>query len=239
MNRGICALILLGLTAQGALAARQHDTVLNSKPTGLALWDEQSMKELLPAPPQKGSLTDRRDYAEILGWQRLRTHAECAAAQREVEVSLAIFFGGDGGPLATAEVEKLNSFFWRLAGETNYVVQNTKKMWDRPRPYVADARVEPCVEKEKTKAYPSGHAAIARVFELTLHRLYPERTKAITKRARELSAHRVMVGMHHPTDVEAGELLGNKIFDRISTSKEFQGALATLTPAARKTTPEQ
>jgi acid phosphatase (class A) len=240
MNTRMSAVILLGLFASGAVAAPQHGAILNSKPTGLALWDDETMKTLVPPPPERGSPQDRRDYAEILGWQRLRTAAECQAAQIEVQVSLAHFYGTDEGPLTKEEVAKLNSFFWRLAGETNYVVQNTKKAWDRPRPYQADSRVTPCVEREVTRAYPSGHAAIARVFELALLRLYPSRAEAISRRARELSLHRVMVGMHHPTDIAAGELLGSAIYERISSSKEFQGAMARLTPAVEtKTTAEQ
>ncbi len=241
MNRVHSALlILLVLTTPGAFAAPQHDVIIHSKPTGLALWDDETMKTLLPPPPERGSPQDRRDYAEVLGWQRLRTPTECRAAQAEVEVSLSTFFGTEGGPLSPAEVEKLAPFFWRLAGETNYVVQNTKKAWGRLRPYQADSRVVPCVEREVSRAYPSGHAAIGRVYELALLRLYPSRAEAISRRARELSLHRVMVGMHHPTDIAAGELLGSRIYERISSSKEFQGAMARLMPAeAMKTTAEQ
>ena len=180
---------------------------------------------ILPPAPRPGSTEDRRDFAELLRRQSTRTPEQCARAATEVEVSLASFFGPPYGPLSTAETRRLSGFFERTRAEADAVIQRLKKESKRPRPYQADPRVVPCVRREVTGAYPSGHAALAVVFGRMLSELFPERRAAIERRALEIGDDRVLAGVHHPTDIAAGRRLGEELVAGLRAQAWFRAGL--------------
>lgn len=184
-------------------------------------------------PPARGSELDRSDYDTILRYQHSRSDKDCHRAISEVSVSLERFYGAPYGPLTAAEVKALAPFFEKILHETDAVVQKAKTSWARPRPYVADARVSPCVRREVTDAYPSGHAAIAVVFARVLSRIYPERAVLFERRAQQIGNDRVLAGVHHPSDIKAGNRLGEEIFQAMATEKPFKGQLKKHAQASR------
>ena len=87
-----------------------------------------------------------------------------------------------------------------------------KNYYKRPRPFdYADETVDPCIEKATGYAYPSGHATSARLYARLLGKMYPERAEAFLKRGDEAALFRVLGGVHHPTDIEAGKKLGDAL----------------------------
>ena len=191
----------------------------------------------IPAPPAPGSKEDRADFARLFHLQKTRTARQCVRAASEVNPNLESLFGPKYGPLTEDQVQKWASFFdGAVRSDTDYYVQKLKIHWNRPRPYLANLKILPCVSREGTLAYPSGHATISEVYALILERLVPGKKSAIEARTREIGNDRVLAGVHHPSDIRAGHRLGRELYRAFRKSPAFKKAFAGL-HSARHSTP--
>jgi acid phosphatase (class A) len=190
--------------------------------------DSVNVAHAISPPPARASAEDKKDSDELYRFQERRTKKECARAATEARISLESFFGPKYGPLTEAEVQAWTPFFKTLTSDSDYYVQKVKEFYKRPRPYLEDSKLSPCISKEGTLAYPSGHAAISRVFALTLGLIDPPRKNAFDKRAEQIGRDRVLGGVHHPTDIIAGDILGDEIFKAFTHSDKFMKDLAAL-----------
>ncbi len=98
--------------------------------------------------------------------------------------------------------------------------QGLKRLFDRPRPYVADPDgVRLLAQPPRAMAWPSSHPAVLLAFvtvagrELRLSS--PART-ALRSLATAVGISRTYVGVHYPADVAGGLLLGQAIADAFS-----------------------
>jgi acid phosphatase (class A) len=184
---------------------------------------------VLPPPPEHGSKLEKADFDKIFFYQKTRTPKDCERAEFEVSTSLDSLFGPKYGPLTEDEVKKLQVLFEKVRNDTDYFVQPLKRKWNRPRPYLTDAQVTPCIRRETTGAYPSGHAAISRAFARVLDLIHPRRKAAFEARANLIGEDRVMGGVHHPADIAAGRHLGDLVFDAMKKSPSFEADVRALT----------
>ncbi len=180
----------------------------------------------LEPAPAAGSPVDREDLAVLHDWQNKRTAGECARASLEALVSYETFFGG------------VSPFPWPLPEEAKTLLRNATKdaaraqklfkdLYRRPRPYARDASLAPCVPRpgKDDKSYPSGHATLARVLGRILSELRPARRDEFMARADEIALDRIIGGVHHPSDVQAGMRLGDEVFAALMRRPEFRADL--------------
>jgi acid phosphatase (class A) len=105
--------------------------------------------------------------------------------------------------------------------KTGAVVYLNKSNFNRNRPYINHSEIKPCIQLEGSKAYPSGHTTIARVYARIMGAIYPERAVLFLKRSDEVAQNRVIGGVHHPSDIVAGKILGDAIAEDYLETDDF------------------
>ena len=158
--------------------------------------------------PHAGSEGQIGDTAVLLWLQRTRTRAEVARAAGEVIPRPALFSEVLGVDLESSRFPLTRALLEAAARDLHGVVGELKGHFARPRPYNEDPRIKPSVSLERSYAYPSGHAAWGAMEAAVLADLVPKLQEAILERGRQVGNDRVLAGVHHPSDVEAGQKLG-------------------------------
>ena len=97
-----------------------------------------------------------------------------------------------------------------------------KKQTARPRPYEQYASIKPCLPREDSQSFPSGHSTWYSAASELLADLLPERRERLLAVGFHAGASRVMCGVHFPTDVEAGRRLGAAAALQIIASPQWQ-----------------
>ncbi len=195
----------------------------------------------LPAPPAADSDATRQELDALLRLQESRSPEDCALAQRQKSPDFKSFFG-DYRVISREEFAAAAPLLDAVNALAVRVSSWAKDQFMRPRPYDEDSRIKPCVPKPGgSKAYPSSHAAAAALDACVLARLFPERAPALTGYGRKLGDLRAVVGVHHPSDVAAGQAQAAQVCARLLKEGDFlselqavRGSLGTEpAPAAR------
>ncbi len=217
VTRPACALFLLALVSRltaGYLPAGQPDVVA-----------------LLAAPPALGSAEDKADMASTYAVFSAATPAETALAQDENKLTIFHYAPALGSWFVAGRFPKTEALFKKVEAEAKTVTDEAKKFWKRPRPYHVDPmRFPHAIEHEDPAhySYPSGHSTRGTVFALLLAELFPDKREALAAKGREAGWLRVQGGVHFPTDVYAGRVLGQELARDFLLSPEFQADLAVV-----------
>ncbi len=196
----------------------------------IAPWEVET--SAVPSPPPAGSAGDLGDLAELRRWQAERTEAQCAAARLQEDAGFKAFYGAVS-PFPVPVPKEVEKVFWKVKLDTASVVWLLKRKYERPRPYLRFPGLEPCVEREDSDAYPSGHSAVAWVFAHILSDLVPASSPEFRAYAGRAALNRVLGGVHHPTDTEAGRLLGGAVYAALKKDRDFRADLELLRRSLR------
>ena len=176
----------------------------------------------VPTPPPLGSPAERHEIDLVLGFQATRTPADCQRGGFEANLSFASLYGAPYGPLTPQQIQNLTPFFNRVGSDAQFFYSQEKAFWKRPRPSDEDPRVQPCVNALGGFSYPSGHAVVSEIFADILSAMDPGHAPMYHARAEQIGMDRAVVGVHHPIDVFAGQVLGKKVFEALMNSPQFQ-----------------
>lgn len=186
---------------------------------------------LLPPPPAEGSAEAAADLEETYEVYRHRTPDERARGVAEVKLSPFHFSPVIGPWFEPGRFPKTEALFKELERESKAMSTAAKKRWQRLRPYHADpARfTDPIEHEDRTDySYPSGHSTRGTLYALILAEIFPAQRDALLAKGRETGWLRVLGGVHYPSDILAGRVLGQAQAQAFLRSASFQRDLAAV-----------
>ena len=222
----LIALVFVSSISGAATEVIQPPTRKDPKFLSSKLYEPEKAK--LAKIPQPGSAESFLDYGELLYWQETRTEKQCEEANSEAHVGLDAFFGPKHGILSKSQVEAFSYVFELIRTDADYFIQGYKAEFPRPRPYSYIKALKPCVQTEASLAFPSGHATLSRLVALVFSDAFPAKAAALKSRADQIGTHRVLSGMHHRSDIEAGKKLAERLHAHFRKSIEFQKIIRNM-----------
>ena len=184
---------------------------------------------LLAPPPVAGSPEDAADLDTTFQAYSTATPAERARGIDEISLTIFHFAPAIGPWFAPGKFPKTEALFKEVEAEAKAAISRGKKHWQRIRPYHVDpARFPNAIEHEERTdySYPSGHSTRATVFALLLAEIFPDKHDALLAISRDIGWHRVEGGVHYPTDIYAGRVLGQAMVRELMANPAFRSDLA-------------
>jgi acid phosphatase (class A) len=223
----VCALLVVSMArpiladdpaamAAPAAKAPPHFTYLTGQ--------EQAWSDF-PKAPALGSPVDEDDLLITLASQAARTDAQKKEALTDQHWTIKLISG-----VIDPDFEKKYPATYAVlknaatdAGLINKMLKDENK---RLRPFVQHPTLVTPLFPVGDYSYPSGHASGSEVQARILGTLFPDRAPDLLTRARQVADGRVAAGVHYASDTEAGENLGDLIFDQLEASAQFKQDLA-------------
>lgn len=184
-------------------------------------WDA-----VIGPPPAADSCEAYADMAIVRFEQARRCPPEIDQAWRGVALAPVNFDQPLGSRFEPEFVPKLYSLVESAVAEVRAVNGKLKRQYSRPRPFMADSTITPCLPKEEGNSYPSSHATRGMAVGLILAGIFPERREALVQWGRITGYSRVVGGVHYPSDVEAGFRIAERATEEIFKSEAWKAALA-------------
>jgi len=225
LARAFLAGSLLAVAAPAGVAQAVAPSAA-AKPVHFVRTDTLDFAKILPAPPEPGSMAAEADLNAVFQVQAWRTPDEVAWAVRIDRVRSLSEFTDVIGPWFTDEnLPQTRSLLKAVVADARGAVNASKKFFGRPRPFEADPRVRPCVEKPDDPSYPSGHTIRFFLEAGVLSEIFPDKRDALLECAQKMAWGRVIGGVHYPTDLAGGRLLAAAIVAELDQSPAFEAAL--------------
>lgn len=230
-GRRIAAILALSLTA-GTGSAGSRSSV---EPTGYLTDAGLSvLADAAPLPPVAGSAAFEADIAASRRLRALENGDRWLLATRHAELrpslAMAHFDCALGFRVVMADSPRLAALLARVARDAEAAAERAKARVHRPRPVAADPDRPACQvltpPQRASPSYPSGSAAVGAAYGATVAALVPDRADAVLEIGRQIGVSRMVCGMHYPSDVAAGQALGQATYDALSRTGTFVADLA-------------
>ena len=192
---------------------------------------------VLAPPPPAGSDDAKADLAVVLWLQRTRSSDDVARATREIVLDLGAFAAAFGPGFDAGAHPRTRELLDLVHARATRPILDAKKRFARPRPYQADARVVPAVEREHTFSYPSSHATRGVLVARVLAELAPARREALLEAGLRAGYDRVVAGVHYPSDVLAGQRFGAVLAESLLASPDVRAELEAVRAAEWRPAP--
>lgn len=186
-------------------------------------------RRVLPTPPANDSSDTVKEMEIILQAQADRTPEQVARIEAEKTYDVMAFGNVVGPLLGKVDDGKLPATSALLAGVTataKPIAETAANDWDRTPPFAVNARIFPAIAKPAGGSYPSPESTQATVDALVLAQLVPDDKQAILARGRQIGDDRVVAGVQFPSDVIAGRVLGQAVFNAMMRDPRFRSDLA-------------
>lgn len=230
---------ILPLAAASLAKAQNMDAPpAPAKPTTpyyLALTPEQE-RALIPPPPAKGSAPDQQDFAGVLQAQAARTPALVAEAMKDQTYKITLVTSVIGPDFTAAQDPVAFALLNHAGQDVTFITNYLKNYYQRNRPYVDHPEVK-YLFTDKNYSYPSGHSSGSEAIADCLALLFPSQQAGLHARAQAIAQSRVTAGVHYPSDIKEGAVLGDEVFALIEATPAFQKDLAVAQAEVKQSSP--
>ena len=189
---------------------------------------EQALSDSVPPPPAPNSAKDQADRDEIMHIQQTRTEDMENEAVRDKTFSYFLFQSVYGKNILPEGYPKFYELLKNVTATTRVIDDAAKSKYKRPRPYLGHPEVVKALFSVNGYSYPSGHAMGSFTLATVLSAIFPDKKQAFFDRAAQIAQSRVNAGVHYPSDIKEGGILGQKTGDAIVTTQSFQADLAAV-----------
>ena len=194
---------------------------------------------ILPACPANSSAQTRAEIDYLLRLQANRTEAEGERAlyfapwgysssiksgtpefvsqQRNlfyVGRSIGSWFNPNDLPITAETLGQV----WR---DASHYMWRLKFKYARIRPYNIDPKIKP-LQPAPWAAFPSGHSFYSHLLAYVYSEMAPEFTDIFLNDARAIAHSREIIGVHFPSDSEAGRVFARQFADLLLASETFR-----------------
>jgi acid phosphatase (class A) len=223
--------LLLVVTMLGGIASAK-DTSDSFK----YLTKDQELADVaaIPPKPAPGSSVDQADLAAILDAQKNRTPDMIAEAKLDAPFSATLFQSVYGANITPDKYPKFYALMKNTLKVSSFVDGKAKEANKRPRPYVGHPDVVHSLFPAEGFSYPSGHSTGSYTLAVVLGAVFPDKAQAFLDRAAKIAQSRVDAGVHYPSDIQEGEVVGKKLGAEILASPAFQKDLADVQQELKK-----
>lgn len=188
--------------------------------------DTDDLRAIVGDPPAKNSEETRREIDIVLREQSRRTPADVERIQAEAKRMVVAFAEVLGPKLTARDLPLTFALIKNVGSDTGERIEESKRLWNRSRPYEDDARVKPSIPLPTGSSYPAAIAVSARIYAVVLGELVPEKRSALLAKGWLIGWGRVMASVHYPSDVSAALKLGDYYAQRLLSSPAFRADLA-------------
>lgn len=235
--RGAAVLALAAALTAGAAHAQLAPPAKPAPVSKFLAPGDLDPATLLPPPPKDNDAAAVEGRAELHRIAALRTPERMAQARRDDEIEDVRAIADVLGPAfdlqrfpATARL------FADLRVEDAIAAKQAKAFFKRERPFAFDRALDVCDDAHDQKnSYPSGHATMGYAAAAVLTDLMPGNAQVILARASDYAESRLYCGVHYRADLEAGQVLGavlvQKLMAKPAFRQELEAARAELTTA--------
>ena len=201
------------------------------------VFNEKLLLHETGKPPSAGSPESNNDFAILFWLQGSRTPEMEASTWQGLTLNLIVYNRALGLDLPGSAPEISTGITSFLNPLLQYV-ESLKVSYKRPRPYILDPRIHPCLPYEKSVSYsfPSGHATWYWASAELLADLVPEKRDRLMSVANFQGTSRALCGKHYPSDIKAGQRLGAAAAKQILSSdlwNNFRNQLSVQKEIAR------
>jgi acid phosphatase (class A) len=179
-----------------------------------------------PPKPALGSAIDQEDLLITLSLQTSRTEDQKNEALRDKGYTIKLMTDVIDSDFET----KYPNVFKVLSSadiDSYFINTMIKKANGRLRPFVQHPTLVVPMFTVGDFGYPSGHATGMELQARILGQLFPDKSDALLRRARQVADSRVVAGVHYASDTEAGLALGDLLYTEIAAKNAFQKDLST------------
>lgn len=179
-------------------------------------------------PPSVGSVAYENDFKVLLDYQETRGDEECKLSRSQPHPEYRDMFE-KSGPLTSDEAHAAQELIEKVMNLSERIASYHKGKFKRPRPFNVDERIRPCTFKPSgATSYPSSHASSALAGACILAEIYPAKAQEIMEYGHYLGELRVITGVHHPSDVKAGQDLALDLCQTLLQNDEFKADLENI-----------
>ena len=211
---------LLGFAAAAALAVAQPAIADDSHP--YFKGDVVPLMDLVLPPSGPDSAATKAELDEVVKIMAAASDERKKQAVADDEESLAQFLAGTSVKVDKAKIPLTVALIQRVIDTEDEVTSPAKKGFGRKCPPLVDARIKPLIELSKSGAYPSGHTTNGTATAIVIAKMLPEKRDELLTRAKDYAWSRMIVGVHYPTDLDAGYASGALMAQALMANAEFQ-----------------
>jgi len=231
-------LVAMLLAGGGAIALAQMEAPNPGGPTPVTGYlptdpglDGAALIGPPPAPDSPSGRADRAAYDDSRALAGSPAWKQAIIDDSLVSpVGIRSFSCAVGAAIGPEETPVLARMMSRMARDTSAVARAGKLKYQRPRPAMGNDQPI-CLAREawlgEDPSYPSGSGAVGWAWSLVLAELAPARAQPILARGLEIGDGRVTCGVHYPSDIQAGRLIGAAVVSRLHAEAAFRLDLDT------------